>query len=228
MAMFSSSVTKVFQFTRPQGARHSQKSPNFFTASFNSRARKGRDSQHPAIYTLVGVSIHAPARGATRSKQVVSLSCAVSIHAPARGATGRALVKFLTNKSFNSRARKGRDPPKTPPICTRSVSIHAPARGATPGPLQQWPPGNVSIHAPARGATRVYHSVCQLSTFQFTRPQGARRGVLEAVWPCLRFNSRARKGRDPVPATSANHSGRFNSRARKGRDGLPRLARPGR
>ena len=55
------------------------------------------------------VSIHAPARGATRGQENSRLSGYVSIHAPARGAT-----------SFIEHA-----------LLRGNVSIHAPARGAT-------------------------------------------------------------------------------------------------
>ena len=56
------------------------------------------------------VSIHAPARGATRVLRDIAVNAqAVSIHAPARGAT-------LTDSSARNDAK---------------VSIHAPARGAT-------------------------------------------------------------------------------------------------
>ena len=57
----------------------------------------------------IGVSIHAPARGATRGRLFCHDVTQVSIHAPARGAT----MAFLL---FVIRA---------------GVSIHAPARGAT-------------------------------------------------------------------------------------------------
>ena len=58
-----------------------------------------------------GVSIHAPARGATRLHLARRLDAAVSIHAPARGATQGLMLVFGG----------------------RPVSIHAPARGATTG-----------------------------------------------------------------------------------------------
>ena len=55
------------------------------------------------------VSIHAPARGATRLNELINSHIRVSIHAPARGAT-----KWIrANRSL------------------LGVSIHAPARGAT-------------------------------------------------------------------------------------------------
>ena len=76
---------------------------------FNPRAREGRDLVLPIVWTQMLVSIHAPARGATRGRQPFLEAPAVSIHAPARGAT------------------RGRQPFLEAP----AVSIHAPARGAT-------------------------------------------------------------------------------------------------
>ena len=55
------------------------------------------------------VSIHAPARGATRLGQLINLSGVVSIHAPARGATKYRKLNAPMRKSFNPRARAGRD-----------------------------------------------------------------------------------------------------------------------
>ena len=54
----------------------------------------------------------------------------VSIHAPARGATAPPL-KAEQNMSFNPRAREGRDVNALGCAYLVIVSIHAPARGAT-------------------------------------------------------------------------------------------------
>ncbi len=112
-------LLRQFQSTHPRGVRHFDFSPNY---SAN-----------------VPVSIHAPARGATRSPKNKVLSFGVSIHAPARGATlpisySDDLVLFqsthprgvrLSSRScFNPRTREGCD-------CSTwlsFVSIHAPAR----------------------------------------------------------------------------------------------------
>ena len=56
-----------------------------------------------------GISIHAPARGATQQEQNKAQGNYISIHAPARGATIYQIVQSISNP----------------------ISIHAPARGAT-------------------------------------------------------------------------------------------------
>ncbi len=101
-----------FQFTRPQGARP-------------AGGRGGGLRPRP-------VSIHAPARGATYCCSRYSYCCKVSIHAPARGATSPPRTTSSRGASFNSRARKGRDPLELESLDSLDeVSIHAPARGAT-------------------------------------------------------------------------------------------------
>ena len=57
----------------------------------------------------IGISIHAPAKGATPKRTRVMWRVLISIHAPAKGATGTIL--FIEGVSF--------------------ISIHAPAKGAT-------------------------------------------------------------------------------------------------
>ncbi len=122
--------------------------------SFNPRAREGRD---PRARQGAGqrrmVSIHAPARGATRpTMSNPAHIIKVSIHAPARGATSTT----WTDLGF------------------LPVSIHAPARGATNAIKRAQLARHVSIHAPARGATFHFFSCFYKFMFQSTRPRGAR------------------------------------------------------
>ena len=209
-----------FQFTRPRGARLRQARHDGDDVGFNSRARAGRDTQRDATLGLLqgfnsraragrdwrvqdtvarsGVSIHAPARGATFAFGLVpELPCFNSRaragrdnhqsphHQPglrfnSRARAGRddmARVRRRSPERFNSRARAGRDCPETANPEAVRVSIHAPARGATH--VQLLPAGRiaVSIHAPARGATgQLAYTVVRLE-FQFTRPRGARHGA---------------------------------------------------
>ena len=77
------------------------------------------------------ISIHAPARGATRSFEYLCGTSYISIHAPARGAT--TLLGFSTTlQKFQSTLPRGeRRLWFLIPRIVRGISIHAPARGAT-------------------------------------------------------------------------------------------------
>ena len=103
-------VFQKFQSTLPREERHT--------------SRKNSD-------THMRISIHAPARGATKAKQYNPKVLSISIHAPARGAT-------MLQRAYNPFFR---------------ISIHAPARGATGIKLNCNVYTFISIHAPARGAT---------------------------------------------------------------------------
>ena len=171
---------RIFQSTLPRGER---------------RASAARTPKRKTI------SIHAPARGATKDLlRKVNLP-EISIHAPARGATHAIRTRCFRFGYFNPRSREGSDVlgmsiyhcsikfqstlPRgerlkllTEYKSTSLISIHAPARGATELSFLVLPPISISIHAPARGATLhhllVFFGRCQ---FQSTLPRGERRGV---------------------------------------------------
>ena len=149
-------VTHEFQSTRPRGARPMGESPSRLARSLfqSTRPRGARHAQVAGDLVKCLVSIHAPARGATRAqwrehrrqtvfqstrprgaRLLVERGCArsahVSIHAPARGATVLPVPGAPGNKRFNPRARAGRDSSACDPTAPTKVSIHAPARGAT-------------------------------------------------------------------------------------------------
>ena len=142
---------------------------------------------------MTDVSIHAPARGATRIHRDIDKCKGVSIHAPARGATDHAQA-ILDKYKFQSTPPRGGRQYFFVLLQGLVVSIHAPARGATqriivPNPnrtmFQSTPPrggrqtlpgtpsrpSSVSIHAPARGATRLSRS-CSRRLIRFNpRPR---------------------------------------------------------
>ena len=77
---------------------------------FNPRSREGSDQNYTHVAGIDGISIHAPARGATVCTHMAWSSIhQISIHAPARGAT--SIPDIIPS--------------------AKSISIHAPARGAT-------------------------------------------------------------------------------------------------
>ena len=123
---------------------------------------------------------------------------AVSIHAPARGATLHYTLNLFRLSGFNPRAREGRDFSGNSNATYPTVFQSTRPRGARPlnnflQPLEHI----VSIHAPARGATY----------------QTALNGT-----GLVRFNPRAREGRDCISLTLDSYIIRFNPRAREGRD----------
>ena len=58
----------LFQSTRPRGARPAAQHRELSTVYFNPRAREGRDIDEIATQHQSIISIHAPARGATRKQ----------------------------------------------------------------------------------------------------------------------------------------------------------------
>ena len=56
-------------------------------SNFNPRSREGSDQIIHILSGSIHISIHAPARGATRIDLVGIVNADISIHAPARGAT---------------------------------------------------------------------------------------------------------------------------------------------
>jgi len=83
----SSAYASQFQSTRPRGARRRRADGQHGVRHFNPRARAGRDGDVLTVNTGYGISIHAPARGATRLGFGLYTDIRISIHAPARGAT---------------------------------------------------------------------------------------------------------------------------------------------
>ena len=123
-----------------------------------------------------GVSTHAPARGATNNTATISHYNTVSTHAPARGATTIPRHSRAAPRSFNPRAREGRDLEMEQTAEGLEVFQPTRPRGARPDhwcKVDQW--GEVSTHAPARGATSLQLRPMRiLLMFQPTRPRGAR------------------------------------------------------
>ena len=120
---------------------------------FNSRpsARGDREFVHGAA--RVGISIHAPPRGATSQKNAKKgftrfqftplregrrapvwyhiIRSNISIHAPPRGATGSSVVSYYQVKHFNSRPSARGDVRNTGFQCRKYFNSRPSARGDT-------------------------------------------------------------------------------------------------
>ena len=214
-------ITPKFQSTHPRGVRRRFRQARRLLGCFNPRTREGCDevktfkvphdvpfqSTHPRgvrplndLKTRIEqiVSIHAPARGATRTSGIfiqgrkfqsthprgvrlddklrACICRSVSIHAPARGATMSLTVSRCPFHRFNPRTREGCD------ACLASTSLNVSSFNPRTREgcdflltLCSIRPPFVSIHAPARGATikKVkINSFC--IEFQSTHPRGVR------------------------------------------------------
>ena len=162
---------------------------------FNPRARRGRDLLCFDASKFPGVSIHAPAGGATT-----------------------LLSRQKRNAGFQSTRPQGARQLCLQIALLGIVSIHAPAGGATRKQCLDCVSTSVSIHAPAGGATSQPGRYNYRRGFQSTRPQGARLNVLIKTTHYGCFNPRARRGRDGGRGQDSGKDTCFNPRARRGRD----------
>ena len=119
---------------------------------FNPRSHKGSDDVGGFQAGIVGISIHAPTRGAT--------------YIGSRYPGGRG--------HFNPRSHKGSDQDMEKCDYQCKISIHAPTRGATTSVAGIPEVEGISIHAPTRGATPKFRNGVQTDEFQSTLPQGER------------------------------------------------------
>ena len=99
------------------------------------------------------ISIHAPARGATKEAMAKLFGSVISIHAPARGATVAVSLAYRVHL----------------------ISIHAPARGATDNGYQQGRRYS-DFNPRSREGSDILGYLCKayFETFQSTLPRGER------------------------------------------------------
>ena len=142
----------------------------------------------------------------------------ISIHAPARGATREAGSGTESTGNFNPRSREGSDHVWKMSIKNRWHFNPRSREGSdTPestGVLHV----TISIHAPARGATKFAVTGRASEGFQSTLPRGER---LCPMYGCLyiqHFNPRSREGSDTLSLHVIRHCTHFNPRSREGSD----------
>ena len=166
-----------FRSTSPHGGRRSTAPAAAQGMSFDPRPRTGSDEmgdRHKKSPPQPHVSIHAPARGATRDDRSGMDWLNVSIHAPARGATSARRVNTQNTV----------------------VSIHAPARGATV--MSGFGSGAVQFRStPPHGERRVrFIRPRAPEQFRSTPPHGERPRRLPCPAPGGGFDPRPRTGSD--------------------------------
>ena len=183
--------------SRAREGRDARRRPiQFLLRRFNSRAREGRDSPGSRTTSPFAVSIHAPARGATRTRVFVKRQILFQFTRP-RGARPRSGVFRLCSGSFNSRAREGRDS-ASPAVFDSILRFNSRAREGRDGRRRGGAVGDWRFNSRAREGRDGF------------RTRGSRCATS--------FNSRAREGRDACRRSWRCSIPCFNSRAREGRD----------
>ena len=154
-----------------------------------------------SLCLLPAISIHAPAKGATRRCSSIKITKLFQSTLPRRERQN-GLQKIRKHMHFNPRSREGSDvvfihwsfivayfnprsregsDEQSFPNLTEllTISIHAPAKGAT-GLFSLWKVDKIiSIHAPAKGATLVTHTFdITMAVFQSTLPRRERQHLL--------------------------------------------------
>ena len=143
----------MFQSTHPHGVRPLRGVSQKGWCCFNPRTHTGCDVRVERVSVEVGVSIHAPTRGAT-SKHSIFVNVKDEFQSTHPHGVRHHCITFG--------------------LYPMEVSIHAPTRGATIIVSFFEPSGNVSIHAPTRGATDASSVMLFEVVFQSTHPHGVR------------------------------------------------------
>ena len=100
----------VFQSTLPRGERLPPQQSTTTIGSFNPRSRAGSDRMaEERSSVLPGVSIHAPARGATQKSTKAGLLYIVFQSTLPRGERPSSLPRSTKDGCFNPRSRAGSD-----------------------------------------------------------------------------------------------------------------------
>ena len=208
----------TFQSTHPRGVRHDGVTQGVTVRKFQSTHPRGVRLAY-GTYTLLryGVSIHAPAWGAT----MMSLLCgwdfrgfnprtrvgcdegldtflresAVSIHAPAWGATRSYIIANALNAGFNPRTRVGCDHRsrwlEAAPITFQSTHPRG-VRHVVGHEI--WMAFDVSIHAPAWGATSHAYGLHAKTPVSIHAPAWGATRRCGRHWPDMRFQSTHPRG----------------------------------
>ena len=188
------------------------------------------------------ISIHAPARGATRSEAVIRAPQRFQstlpqgerpfIRPPERvsrnfnprsrkGSDGGYGDLYLWSDNFNPRSRKGSDSVEVFPNLQRGLFQSTLPQGERRGCMTTFQfDFGISIHAPARGATGLLNlQVASLIYFNPRSRKGSDGIRIGYIRRRVYFNPRSRKGSDKYQRCGTGRNINFNPRSRKGSDG---------
>ena len=129
--------------------------------------------------------------------------CFISIHAPAKGATKHNFYGVRLFRFQSTLPRRERRCKPCAYIWSKTISIHAPAKGATAQETGISVDTLISIHAPAKGATIQYFFRLGIKEISIHAPaKGATSLVCFQSLHLSNFNPRSREGSDGIVFSS--------------------------
>ena len=140
--------------------------------NFNPRSpRRERHREHQETRSAHQISIHAPAKGATRPMPQRTAARLFQSTLPRRERRCRTACNSGNCRYFNPRSREGSDGGASADVPrASSISIHAPAKGATTRRAECYAAASISIHAPVKGATYPRHAGAYLPRISIHAP----------------------------------------------------------
>ena len=105
-------------------------------SDFNPRSREGSD-EFGLFMSRQEYNFNPRSREGSddTAARIQERPAPISIHAPAKGATREVAKATKRNMNFNPRSREGSDVPRGHLASGKRISIHAPAKGATLGDM---------------------------------------------------------------------------------------------
>ena len=214
-----------FQSTPPRGGRRPRYRYRSPRRCFNPRPRAGGDRVGLKLMHTLKVSIHAPARGATRRWSAVGVwnlefqstpprggrlkdlgdsnkELRVSIHAPARGATHAPMKSIETNMFQSTPPRGGRHTADTAETTAACFNPRPRAGGDMMAPTATRSADSFNPRPRAGGDPPKPLHRSALPSFQSTPPRGGRPTVGTFGGGRTCFNPRPRAGGDKARKTT--------------------------
>ena len=170
---------------------------------FNPRSREGSDKLVFAVTNPSNISIHAPAKGATWSRQSGLICWRFQSTLPRRERRECRYTRKQSKKYFNPRSREGSDDsgqeipiyywefqstlPRRERLCPREsfrrwTYFNPRSREGSDAALDSLNRKmEISIHAPAKGATMEYTHSASYRQFQSTLPRRERRELAKVL-----------------------------------------------
>ncbi len=165
----------AFQSTLPRRERHRRHQGQHHVAYFNPRSPEGSDLAYSSpVWMDALFQSTLPRRERRTSIQTARAKACISIHAPAKGATRHHVQLGCRVGNFNPRSREGSDrEPRTGGYSKRDFNPRS-REGSDQLRWHGLQTGRISIHAPAKGATRYAGRILNCFRFQSTLPRRER------------------------------------------------------